>query len=101
MGKEYPFYFGRYSHALGNGQQPMVVRPLLALAILGLIHADHGLIRYPCQSMDLAEVSFELGPRIPTVGGAEHLAIYGAGQEEIGIGGMGGQVPNCPIRFHG
>lgn len=78
----------------------MVVRPLLALAILGLIRADHGLIRYPCQSMDLAEVSVELAPRIATVGGAEYLAIYGAGQEKIGVGGMGGQVPNCPIRFH-
>jgi len=30
--------------------------------------------------MDLAEVSVELAPRIATVGGAEYLPIYGAGQ---------------------
>ena len=44
-----------------------------------LMDADYGLIRYPRQSVDLAEVSAELAPRIATVGSAEYLSIHGAG----------------------
>jgi hypothetical protein len=58
------------------------------------------LVRHPGQGMDLAEFPVKLAPGIASIGAAEDLAVDAAGQQNIGVCGMGGKVPDRPVGGH-
>ena len=51
--------------------------------------------------MDLPEIPADLGLGVANVSAVEDLAVDGAGQDEIGVRGMGGQVPDRAVGLHG
>jgi hypothetical protein len=61
---------------------------------------EKALVRHPSQGVDLAELPVKLDPGIATISAEEDLSVYATGQQEIGVCGMGGKVPDRPVRFH-
>ena len=61
---------------------------------------DKALVRHPSQGVDLAELPVKLDPGVASIGAEEDLSVNAAGQQEIGVCGMGGKVPDRPVGFH-
>ena len=63
-------------------------------------HRGTALVRHPGEGVDFAEFPGKLAPGIARIGAAEDLAVDAAGQQEIGVGSVGGQVPDRAVGGH-
>ena len=60
-------------------------------------HCGQALVRHPDEGVHLAKLPGKLAPGIARIGAAEDLTVDATGQQKIGVGSVGGQVPDRAV----